>query len=297
MTLVQLRHLVALADSGSFSRTAERLFISQPALSRSIRALESELGQALFDRVGRRSELTAAGRELLIRARQIVADADELQDTGRRMARGEAGVLRIGMGSGPGAVLMTPLLLEAAARHPGLRVDISRARTDLLVHALRERMLDALVVDARSLAPAPDLQVDSLREMRGTFMCRPEHPLAGRRRVRFDEVLRYPLASTPLSDEVVRVLVDRFGPAAHPDRCVSLRCEEIASLVEVTRRSDAVLLAIHAAGSGLVELDMDPPVNSTALFGVVTLARRAPAQGLSLVRQLMLSLMLDQHLA
>ena len=55
MTLVQLRHLISLAQSGSFTRSAEALFLTQPALSRSIRALEEELGQPLFDRLGRRS--------------------------------------------------------------------------------------------------------------------------------------------------------------------------------------------------------------------------------------------------
>ena len=78
MTLVQLRHLISLAQSGSFTRSAEALFLTQPALSRSIRALEDELGQPLFDRVGRRSVLTPFGVDALARARQLVFDADEL---------------------------------------------------------------------------------------------------------------------------------------------------------------------------------------------------------------------------
>ena len=217
MTLVQLRHLIALAETGSFSRSAQRLFITQPALSRSIRALEDELGQPLFDRIGRRSELTPFGREQVARAQQLVSDADEMLGSGQQMATGQAGTLRIGMGSGPGAMLMTPLLMRMATRHPRVRVDISRARTELLVQALRERALDALVVDARSMSPAPDLSVDSLHEMRGSFMCRRGHPLTRKRgSVGFADVQRYPIASTPLSDEVARVLVERFGSQAHP---------------------------------------------------------------------------------
>ena len=76
MTLVQLRHLVSLAQTGSFSRSAEALHLTQPALSRSIRALEDELGLRLFDRIGRRSELTPFGRELVARAQPLVRDAD-----------------------------------------------------------------------------------------------------------------------------------------------------------------------------------------------------------------------------
>ena len=80
MTLVQLRHLISLAQTGSFSKSADALFLTQPALSRSIRALEDELGQPLFDRIGRRSELTPFGREVVERARQLVR-------RGRRPAR------------------------------------------------------------------------------------------------------------------------------------------------------------------------------------------------------------------
>lgn len=297
MTLVQLKHLIALAESGSFSRSAESMFLTQPALSRSIRALEDELGQPLFDRIGRHSELTPFGREVLARARQVVLDADELLDSGRRMAAGEVGVLRIGMGSGPGAMLMTPLLMAVATQRPGLHVEVSRATTALLVQALRERALDALVVDVRSLVPAPDLCVDTVSEMRGAFLCRPGHPLAEQAArdgsVAFADVQRHPIASTPLSDEVARVLMERYGPEAHPAQCVTLRCEEIPSLVAVARGSDTVLIAIRAAGPELVELALQPPLRFNARFGLVTLAARTQAPGLAIVRELMRNLLHD----
>jgi DNA-binding transcriptional LysR family regulator len=294
MTLVQLRHLIALAQGGSFSKAAQALFLTQPALSRSIRALEDELGAPLFDRVGRRIELTPFGRDTLERARHLVSDADDLQASGRRASDGDAGVLRIGMGSGPGAMLMTPLLMQTAQHRPCLRMEISRAGTELLVQALRARALDALVVDARSLRPAADLRAEFLSEMRGAFMVRRGHPLARRRHdPGFDDLLRYPMASTPLSDEVARVLVERYGPHAHPDECVTLRCEEIPSLVEVAKRSDAVLLAIRAAAPELVELKLRPELDATARFGLVTLARRTEPPALAAVRTLMRQLLHD----
>lgn len=294
MTLVQLRHLISLAQTGSFSRSAAALFLTQPALSRSIRALEAELGQPLFDRIGRRSELTPFGRDAVERARELVLAADELRGSGRLAHDGQEGLLRIGMGSGPGAMLMTPLLLKVARERPRLRVEIARAGTELLVQALRERALDALVVDARSLRPAPDLDTQSLHDMRGAFLVRRGHPLARRRPgPGFDEVLRYPIASTPLSDEVARILVERYGPRAHPGQFVSLRCEEIPSLVEVARHSDTVLLAIRAAAPDLVELKMQPALAATARFGLVTLRRRSAPPGLALVRELMARLLAD----
>ncbi len=294
MTLVQLRHLIAVADSGSFSRSAETLFLTQPALSRSIRALEDELGQPLFDRVGRRNELTPFGREVLQRARQLVFDADELGASGRQMREGEAGRLRVGLGSGPGALLMTPLLRHVATRLPRLKLEIARGQTALLVEQLRERRLDALVVDARSVEPASDLKVQTLAELRGAFMVRRGHPLTRRRRaLAFADLQAWPIASTPLSDEVARILVERYGPAAHPAEAVTLRCEEVASLVDVVGHSDAVLLAVRKAAPGLVELTLDPPLATSARFGLVTRAGRSEAPGLPLLREVMDELLHD----
>ena len=295
MTLVQLKHLIALADCASFSKAAQAVFLTQPALSRSIGALESELAMTLVDRIGRRLELTAHGRDVLARARQIVADADELAGAARRAATGDSGTLRIGMGSGAGAMLMTPLLLRAAQAHPRLKVDITRSNTELLVRSLRERTLDAIVVDARSLRPAPDLHAEFVHEMHGAFLVRRGHPLLKARRgpLAFAALRAYPIASTPLSDEVARMLVERYGPAAHPEQCVGLRCDELSSLVELAAGSDTVLLAIRGAAPHLVALPLRPALQATARFGLVTLARRSPAPALAVVRQLMQQLLRD----
>lgn len=293
MTLVQLRHLMALAESGSFSRAATACHLTQPALSRSIRALESELGMPLFDRIGKRAELTPVGRDTLERARALVFDAREIKERTQAIAHGRAGKLRVGMGSGPGAMLMTPLLTQVAVSRPEWRVEVARGATDLLVQRLQARTLDALVVDVRSLEPAADLEVTQVFDMRGAFMVRPGHPLARRRRVPFGELQGFPIASIPLSAEVARMLTERYGPQAHPDVAVTIRCEEIASLVDVTLASDAVLLAIRASGPRLVELPMDPPMAISARLGLVTLARRTQPETLSVVRDLMARLLRD----
>jgi DNA-binding transcriptional LysR family regulator len=288
MTLVQLRHLIALAEQSSFSKAASAVHLSQPALSRSIRALEEELRLPLVDRIGRRVELTVHGRDALERARQIVFDADELRARAQRVKEHAAGTLRIGMGSGPGAMLMTALLQKVCADHGRLRLAITRSGTELLVQALRDKALDGVVVDARSMRPAPDLRAEFVHEMRGAFLVRRGHPLARRRRaLGFDALRAHPIASTPLSDEVARLLVERYGPQAHPESAVTLRCDELSSLVELARTTDAVLLAVRAAAPDLVELKLTPPLNATARFGLVTLARRTESPALELVRALM----------
>lgn len=284
MTLTQLRHLLLLEKTRSFTRAAEAAFLTQPALSRSIRTLETELGMPLFDRIGHDIEPTPFGRDILARAARLVADADDLVAFGPQSRAAEAGRIRIGLGSGPGAMIAVPLLATFARQHPGFHVEIARGHTGGLVQGLRGHLLDALVIDARVLAPAPDLRTVILSEMRGAFLCRHGHPLTDHRGpLTFDAIRRYPIASIPLSDEIARRLVERYGPQAHPGVCVTLQCEEIADLVEVARTTDAVLLSIRAAAPDLAELPMSPMDDALARFGLVTLAGRSEAPGLEVV--------------
>jgi hypothetical protein len=96
-----------------------------------------------------------------------------------------------------------------------------------------------------------------------------------------------------LSDEVARILVERFGPQAHPDQLVNLRSEEISSLLDVARRSDAVLLAIRASAPDLIELSVSPALNVKARFGLVTIASRSEPLLLGKVRELMHKILKD----
>lgn len=286
MTLVQLRHFVVLAELGAFVQAAKALYLTQPALTRSIQGLEDELGGRLFDRLGRRIALTPFGQEVLQRARRLVADAEALKQTGKGLHAGLIGTLRIGLSSGPGALLSTLLMLHMAEHHPKLQLQISRGHTELLVHELRAQHLDAVIVDVRSLRPSADLQISQAFELAAGFLVRPDHPLRQRGRpVSLDEVLAYPVASTPLSDEVARMLIGRYGPQANPDDMVTLRSDETLTIVEVARRSHAIVLTAHAAAEGLVPLDMTPALDATARFGLVTLSQRQEAPALRILRE------------
>ena len=286
MTLVQLRHFVVLAELGAFVQAAKALYLTQPALTRSIQGLEDELGGRLFDRLGRRIALTPFGHEVLQRARRLVADADALKQTGKGLHAGLIGTLRIGLSSGPGALLSTPLMLHMAEHHPRLQLQISRGNTSVLVDALRDQRLDAAALDVRSVRPSADLEIAQVFELAAGFLVRPDHPLAQRGApVGIADVLAYPVASTPLSDEVARQLIDRYGPQANPDDMVTLRNDETLSLVEVARRSDAIVLTVNAAAEGLVRLDVSPPLEGLARFGLVTLSRRQEAPALRILRE------------
>jgi DNA-binding transcriptional LysR family regulator len=292
MNLRHLEHLLAVAETGSFSRAAEQQHLTQSALSRSIQTLEDDLGARLIDRTGKRSELTPLGQAVAVRARRMVFEAAELRRSAELLKQGDLGAIRIGLGSGPGVMLMTPFLIHMAQHHPGVHVSVSPGATELQLMQLRQRTLDALVIDVRRIAPAPDLAIENLTELRAGFVCRSSHPLlqAGRP-VSFEDILRYPLASSPLSAEVALMLVNLFGPRADPQQAVSLRCDDITSLIEAVKASDAIYLGILAAArtgmeaGQLAELVTAQRLTSGARFAFITLAGRTEAPSMGLFRQ------------
>ena len=96
MNLRQLRTFITIADAGGLARAEGRLQLSQPAASRQIQALETELGVPLFDRIGRRMQLTSEGEDLLRRSRRLLQDADSIGERARALRSGQTGILRVG---------------------------------------------------------------------------------------------------------------------------------------------------------------------------------------------------------
>jgi LysR family transcriptional regulator, cyn operon transcriptional activator len=124
MNFRALRSFVTIADAGGFARAAARLHLTQPALSRQINALETELGVPLFDRVGRGVQLTAQGEDLLRRSRRLLADADALGERARSLKSGETGILRVGATPQVIENLLAGFLTHYRRRHPGVEVHL-----------------------------------------------------------------------------------------------------------------------------------------------------------------------------
>lgn len=290
MNIRHLEHFLAVAETGSFSRAADKLFLTQSALSRSIQSLEAEVDGLLFDRIGKRNELTPLGRKVAERARRIVLEASELRRGVELMRQADAGTLRVGLGAGPGAILMTPLLCHMASHHPKVQVRLVRGPTDLQLVQLRSRALDALVVDLRVLPADEDLNIEPVAEMPGGWIVRAGHPLLLRKAVTLADVLEYPVASVPLSAEVIRSVAEQYGPQAHPSKLVTLECTDIESLIDVVERTDTVHLGVLATArdriaAGAVQvLPVKPSLRATARFGLVTLAGRSEAPVMSILR-------------
>ncbi len=260
-TIAQLRHFIALAESGSFTRAAHDTRRSQAAFSRSIAELEGKLGAALVERVGHRNTLTAIGRTVLAHARLVVAQADELQQVVQHHVSGDAGHVRLGLAPTPAALLTQPLLDFALAHPGGMKLRLSRGPLDRQLAALRERQLDAVVMDVRALPHASgDLRVEKLCKLAIGALCRPGHPLCAHDGLTFAELLRYPVAGTGMSATVARHAVELFGAAAHPDSFITLECEDVGALLQTASTSDAVYVGIlapahqHLRDGALVQL-------------------------------------------
>lgn len=146
MELRHLRYFVAVADTLNFGRAARRLAISQPPLSRQIRALEDELGTPLFARTRRSVALTAAGTALLPEARRLLREAEALKEGARHLASGEAGSVALGFISVAAYNILPALVPRFRKRHPGLKVVLQEGLTDVLLAALAQGEIDAGMV-------------------------------------------------------------------------------------------------------------------------------------------------------
>src|SRR5687768_397304 len=161
----QLAAFCAVVERRSFSQAAERLGVTQPAVSLQVRALEARLGQRLIDRSGRRVEPTEAGRRLYRNAQRLLQLEQQLIEDVRGDGGQLKGTLTIGASTGPGAHLVPLLLCEFQREHPDLRVALSISDTHAVIERVAERELELGIVGAlrrhRSLDFEP-LAVDEI---------------------------------------------------------------------------------------------------------------------------------------
>ncbi|WP_447006437.1 LysR family transcriptional regulator [Saccharothrix isguenensis] len=143
MTLRQFEYLVTVVDEGSFTRAAELLHVSQPALSHQIRALERTVGTPLLDRLPRAVRLTPAGRAWLPHARAALADAERALTAARRTAGLECGELRVATLYSLTLGVLPPVLRRWRAEHPDVRIRLFEHRhADELREAMAEGRAD-----------------------------------------------------------------------------------------------------------------------------------------------------------
>lgn len=194
--LRDLRYFVAVADELNFTRAAERLHLSQPALSKQIRSLEASLRAQLLRRDRRQVELTAAGHALHATARSLLADWDEAAAAVADAAAAEARSLRVGTLTSIGRALFPAVLEEFGKRQPGWRVELRSFGWGDPTAGLADRETDAAFV---WLPVGPGFETEVLATEPRMVAVSSNHPLAAREQVDFAEIAGEPFAALPVS--------------------------------------------------------------------------------------------------
>ncbi|GGR82482.1 LysR family transcriptional regulator [Streptomyces nojiriensis] len=179
MELQQMRYVLAVAETNSFTRAAERCLVVQSALSHQIARLERELGARLFERTSRRVRLTPAGEAFLPAARQCL-DAAERAAAEVAAAVGEVrGRLAVGLIPTVAAVDVPGALRDFRRRYPHVRVSLRVGASEDLAERVREGGLDVAFLGLPTTARPQGVAVRELARDRLVAVVAPDHPLAG----------------------------------------------------------------------------------------------------------------------
>jgi DNA-binding transcriptional LysR family regulator len=223
MELKHLRYFLALAEEQNFGRAAARLQMSQPPLTRNIRALEQELGTTLFIRTPKGAELTGAGQALLDEVPNLLALATRAKERTQLAGAGRVGRLEVGI-AGSGILHVVPLLLAAFhSERPEIKVSLHNLPITEQIAALRERRI---TLGFDSFVPAEaDIAVDWVQRERFLVALYEGHPLCGKKFVTLKDLDNQPMILHPNSsaDGLAQSIASAFR-AEH----ITLRVEQHA---------------------------------------------------------------------
>jgi LysR family transcriptional regulator for metE and metH len=219
---LEIRHLrlvAAIAATGSVTKAAERLHLTQSALSHQLRDIEDRLKTSLFVRLGRRMLLTPAGERVLDTARRVLEDVQRAEEDVQRLAGGGEGVIRVCTECNTGYHWLPPLLAAFRRKHPNVAVNVIAEATNRPVPALLNGELDLAVLSNRTTERG--LRLRPLFEDEMVAIVAPRHPFARKgwvspRELADEHLLLY--TSTPEDSFVLRKVL---GPAGLVPRRLS----------------------------------------------------------------------------
>jgi DNA-binding transcriptional LysR family regulator len=271
----QLAAFCAVVERQSFSQAAERLGVTQPAVSLQVRALEKRLGKRLLDRSGRRVAPTEAGLALYRGAQRMLALEDQLLDDLDSTEGGElGGTLQVGASTGPGSTIVPVLLCEFQRRHPGVGVSLAISDTQSVVERVAERELELGVVGAarrhRGVTFEPFFRDDVV------LACPPGHRFAGKS-ISLDELKHEPLIVMQEGAGVRQVIEDEL-------RRAGTRLRDLQPMLELGLQESA--RSAVSAGYGVTFISR-AAIEADLAAGTLATARVRgldPARQISLVR-------------
>ena len=267
MDLRQLRYFIGVVDAGSMVLASRRLHVSQPTLSIQIHDLEKEFSVRLFDRVGRKLNLTVEGRELVARSRHLVAEAEALTARSAVLGGNTAGVLRVGAPPQFIEAAMPGVLQAYRQLHPTVEVQLSEDGGRSLLTRVEQGELHLAIGMLRDVGPLASRLLYPLRVL--AVMSR-GHPLASRRGLTIDNLAHEPLLILA-SGFQTRQLFEDACTGRQPDLHIVLES-----------RSPQSLIALAAAGHGIAIVPSVVPLTRSrvAIVGLLHQGRPLGSWGL-----------------
>lgn len=237
VTFRQLRVFTEVAKHLSFSRAAESLHLTPPAVTMQVKELEGQIGLPLFERQGRQVQLTMVGEYFLVYAKRLLSTLKDAENTISRFKQVETGVLTIGIISTAGYFL-PQLLARFKAEHEGVdvRLDVTRDLTKL-IDKLHSNEIDMAVMGRPPKEYALRSEPFATHPM--VFICPPGHPLLGVGHPPVDALVHYPIVARELGSEVRQVL-DNY-----------LREQRLAPRIAMDIPSNETVKAAVMAGLGI----------------------------------------------
>jgi len=242
-----MRHVLALADHGSFARAATAVGLSQSALSRSIQSVEREAGSQLFVRTASGVEPTDSGHAFIARIRQIVQltedlDRDLVSDRGL-----QSGHVHVGAGPYPAQSMLTDALARFVADYPRVVVRVMMREWDELLRRLRGREIEFFVGEYSTFGGETDLDIEPMETHPTLTYARRGHPLAARAPVSFEDGFAYPYASLtripPRGLEPIRALQRRMPDTVVQRVFPALEFNALEAVKRIALGSDALMVA------------------------------------------------------
>jgi DNA-binding transcriptional LysR family regulator len=278
-----LEHALAVANEASFALAAQTLGLSQPALTRSIQSLETQLGVQIFERGHRRIEPTDAGRMFLERARDLLARHVELSQEMGLVRQTESPTLMLVVGPYVAEQVAAHALALASMQFPEIQFCLRIEGWADGLKLLRARECELAVVECSQIMDDAELDVRPLGKNQGYLVVRAGHPLLKKDAASLEQILTYPLVSTGrLPPRLLAPLVQsRAKTGANGDSSFpAVVCEQVSVMREVVANSEAVgmftlsLIERELATGALVPLPCQIPWLHTQ-FGIVSRRQRS----------------------
>jgi DNA-binding transcriptional LysR family regulator len=191
MEINNLKAFIQVAESGSFSEAAEQLFLTQPAVSKRISALESELNVRLFDRVSRKATLTNAGRALLPRAEKLIIEISDLKRVVTNHSGEVSGQLAMGTSHHIGLHRLPDILKQYSVDYPKVELDIQFLDSENACAAVEQGKLELAIITLPNELPSKLQQIEFWQDSLHVVVAS-DHPLTQQNRVGMEQLLQHP---------------------------------------------------------------------------------------------------------